>query len=625
MNRRFMVLSPGYLAIFTLCLGLAFELRFEFDVPAEYRKTLRDWLFVAIGLKMSVAWLIGDWKCSYRYTSVADIISLVSMVTVSNVILYAIGMIGINAQPIPRATLAIDWALALIAFGGIRVCMSYYADHIRLRLTGTTRDGKRSVILGADGNSIAIHRALKSVNSGYRVLAFVKETNEGSQLRANGIPVLSTVGSSWADIVRQLNVRHILIPGSVAGLTVRRIIEDCAGLDATVHVIPEVKQLVSGKFRIAMRDVTINDLLQREPTQINLDTIRRFVTGKRVLVTGGAGSIGSELCRQLLDLDPRTLTLIDQSELGMFEIESELVTSRTTSTNLSFHIADIRDRPSIQQIFENERPEIVFHAAAYKHVPLMERNPAEAIRNNVFGTKTIIDLAGEFHVDRFVLISSDKAVEPTSVMGATKLITEKCLQAATQTSPTMFMTVRFGNVLNSSGSVVSVFRKQIENGHPLTVTHPEMERFFLTIPEAVQLVLRAVAIGKTGDLLILDMGEPVKIVDLAKSVILLSGLRYPEDVDIVFTGMRPGEKLTEELYYEAEYISREKLDKITRIRPKLIAPEALEDQLTQLETAANSSPSDAARILWEVVGELNAGPQSKTEPATLPFKPRSVA
>jgi FlaA1/EpsC-like NDP-sugar epimerase len=347
--------------------------------------------------------------------------------------------------------------------------------------------------------------------------------------------------------------------------------------------------------------VEIADLLRREPAELDMGSIREYVTNRRVLVTGAAGSIGSELCRQILTFSPASLVLVDQSEYGIFQMEREFTHRADIPAELHLEIADVTDSIAIGRIFEEHKPHLVFHAAAYKHVPLMEKNPREAVRNNIGGTRTVVDIAVASDVERFVLISTDKAVAPSSVMGATKLIAEKYVQWASTRSSTEMVTVRFGNVLNSAGSVVPTFRRQIARGGPVTVTHPDMTRFFMTIPEAVQLVLQAGAVGRSGDVLILEMGEPVKILDLAKDMIALSGLKYKEDIDIVFTGIRPGEKLFEELFYPEEEGTKKVHDKIYRSSRDLTNLHQLKADVARLEAAVRDPQSNVGELLKEIV------------------------
>jgi FlaA1/EpsC-like NDP-sugar epimerase len=410
---------------------------------------------------------------------------------------------------------------------------------------------------------------------------------------------------------RRLNARHLLIPASVPGQQVRELIHALHETDIKAHVIPAVGEIVQGRYKLAIRDVTIEDLLRRPPAQLDREQIRSYIEGKRVLVTGGAGSIGSELCRQVLALRPESLMLLDQSEYGVFAMEQEFAASPVEGVDLRYVVGDILNRDALEKLVLEHRPHLVFHAAAYKHVPLMEANPREAIRNNVFGTRNLVDAADLAGAEALVLVSTDKAVRPTSVMGSTKLVAEKYLQAVAASSSVRLVTVRFGNVLNSMGSVVPTFRRQIEAGGPVTVTHPDMVRYFMTIPEAVQLVLQAGAIGDSGDLLILDMGEPVKIVDLARDMIELSGLKFPDDIDIVFTGMRPGEKLYEELFYESEMGFNKVHEKIFLAPRAAVGIFQARRDLQDLENALADTPQRAAKTLSRIVSAYVAGDDAK--------------
>jgi FlaA1/EpsC-like NDP-sugar epimerase len=391
-------------------------------------------------------------------------------------------------------------------------------------------------------------------------------------------------------------------------------VEHCARAGLQTHVIPQLDKIVDGRLEVKVRDVTISDLLRRDPAQLDMAGIRDYIADRRVLVTGGAGSIGSELCRQLLAFGPASLVLVDQSEFGVFSMQQELEGREELHDLLRLVVADVCDEEAMYQVLDQHRPEVVFHAAAYKHVPLMEDHPQEAIRNNVLGTKTILDLADHFGVEDFVLISTDKAVRPTSVMGATKLIAEKYLQGKSATSRTKMITVRFGNVLNSAGSVVPTFRRQIEAGGPITVTHPDIERYFMTIPEAVQLVLQAGAVGSTGEVLILEMGQPVRIVDLAKDMIHLSGLRYPDDIDITFTGLRPGEKLYEELFYDSEQGARRIRDKIYCAKREDTPFIEINNNVSYLASSARIGKREACSALWEVVAHYVADATTPAAP-----------
>jgi FlaA1/EpsC-like NDP-sugar epimerase len=423
-----------------------------------------------------------------------------------------------------------------------------------------------------------------------------------------GVETFDGSGDLQAIIV-QTRAEMVLLGSRLSGRTIREVSEVCRQAGVEAHVVPSVEEIPAGRFQLRLREITIDDLLRREPNQLDLQEIRESLAGRVVLVTGAAGSIGSEVCRQLLNFAPSKIVMLDQSEFGIFQLEQEFQElRRSVSTALppmEFLIEDITDEAALQRVFMVNRPAVVFHAAAYKHVPLMESNPQAAVRNNILGTKVLVDLADRFQVQRFVMISTDKAVRPTNVMGATKLIAEEYLFAVASRSRTRFITVRFGNVLNSAGSVVPTFRRQIELGGPVTVTDPEMQRYFMTIPEAVQLVLQSGAIGNGGDVLILDMGEPVRIVDLAKDMIRLSGQRYPEDIDIVFTGLRPGEKLYEELFYETEQNAVRVHEKIFRApRERRNSEDVVQRELLLLERHLGSSREELREVLWQVAGRV---------------------
>ena len=359
--------------------------------------------------------------------------------------------------------------------------------------------------------------------------------------------------TSFPQICREKNIEEIAIAmPSATAKQLRRVVQICEGAKVRFRTVPSVADIASGKYRVSqIRDVDINDLLGREAVQLDLDIIEQYLKDKIILVTGAGGSIGSEMCRQVCYFAPKLLLLLEQAENALFFIERELRSS-FPKVAMEFLICDITDKKRVEQIFEKFKPQVVIHAAAHKHVPLMEINPGEAIKNNVVGTSIVADAADKYGAGSFVMISTDKAVNPTSIMGSSKRIAEMYIQDLNKTSNTHFVTVRFGNVLGSNGSVVPVFKNQIAAGGPVTVTHPEMKRYFMTIPEASQLVLQAAAMGKGGEIFVLDMGEPVKIVDLAKELITLSGFRPGEDIEIVFTGIRPGEKLFEELSIKGE-------------------------------------------------------------------------
>lgn len=605
MKHRLAVILPAYFVLFGTCLYSALLLRFDFDLPEAFLEQFWTALPFVMGVKLLVCWLTGEWKRTFRYTTLEDVLHLSVGATLAAVLLFGLNATCLSAVPIPRSVIVIDWTLVILASGLLRSGIRLYLEMFRPLLRRERKE--RAVVYRpdhTDQNGLGILRALGS-NGSYRIVGFVDGSKTQRHSLLAGLPVLSTQ-TGWRKLKKTLGIKHVLIPSTVPGRKVRAIVESCAEAGLQSHVIPQVDEIVAGRLEVKVRDVTISDLLRREPAQLDMASIRDYVAGRRVMVTGGAGSIGSELCRQILSFAPASLVLIDQSEFGMFTIEQEFALRHGNRDDIHFAIADVCDEDAMYQIMDQHQPELVFHAAAYKHVPLMEDNPQEAIRNNIMGTKTVIDLADQFGVRDFVLISTDKAVRPSSVMGATKFLAEKYLQGKSTTSDTKMITVRFGNVLNSAGSVVPTFRRQIESGGPITVTHPDIERFFMTIPEAVQLVLQGGAAGSSGDVLILEMGQPVKIVDLAKDMIFLSGLRYPDDIDIEFTGLRPGEKLSEELFYESEQGARKIRDKIYCSAREYTPFIEVNSNVAHLENAARTGKQAAAIALWDVVSQYVA-------------------
>ncbi|NPA31298.1 MAG: polysaccharide biosynthesis protein, partial [Chloroflexi bacterium] len=423
-----------------------------------------------------------------------------------------------------------------------------------------------------------------------------------------GVPVWGPL-DRLPEAVRHLKVDEVLISmPSAPGAVVRKIIHACQEIGVAYRTIPALHEILSGQVLInQIRPVKVEDLLRREPVQLDLDSIASYLSGKVVLVTGAGGSIGSEIVRQVIRFKPRFMVLLGRGENSLYELEKE-IRFRWPDLPYALVVADVRDETRLRQIFQRFRPQIVFHAAAHKHVPLMEANPEEAILNNVFGTQNVVQAALDFGVERLVNISTDKAVNPTSVMGASKRVAEYIVQAAAaQARPEqVLVSVRFGNVLGSRGSVVPLFQEQIRRGGPVTVTHPEMRRYFMTIPEAAQLVLQAAGLGDNGAVYVLDMGEPVKIVDLARDLIRLSGFSE-EDIPIVFTGQRPGEKLFEELLTAEEGVTSSRHEKIFVARTPPVAREWLEPRLERLYQAARAGDAAAIRqVLQEMIPTYRA-------------------
>ncbi len=500
-------------------------------------------------MKVLIFYASGHYHGWWRYVTFSDLTALMRASVLSFVALAAADYF-VAFYHVPRGVLLLDGLLSIVVLGSLRA--SWRLAREQLRAVVNTHDSICALVVGTDDTTALLaHQIQSHAESKYRVRGLL-ETNGGSihGRRLGQIPVVGHVRDA-ASIAVERGIGHILmLSGALPGPQLRALMKACEEKGLELKIIPRVEDLFSGGRQVPIRDIEISDLLRREPVQLDTEAIGRLVKNRVIMVTGAGGSIGSEICRQIMSFHPKSLLLVGRGENRIFEIDREL-NQLDASTQIRTLIGDITDQPRMRQLFEAHRPEVVFHAAAHKHVPLMEQNVGEAIKNNVLGTKCLADLADEFEVDRFVMISTDKAVHPTSVMGASKHLAERYVHALSTESKTRFVVTRFGNVLGSAGSVVPIFQDQIRRGGPITVTHPDMTRFFMTIPEASQLVLQAASMGHGGEIFVLEMGEPVKIVDLAKDLISLSGL--PEGaIEITFTVMRPGEKLYEELYFEQE-------------------------------------------------------------------------
>jgi FlaA1/EpsC-like NDP-sugar epimerase len=542
-----------HLALFFIAYYLSFFLRFEFIIPDYYIDVFFRTVFIVMGVKFVVFAFFSVYKGSWRYIGFQDLVILGWASVVSSAVLGLIIYIFFVQQGFPRSILILDFILTIAVVGGVRFSSRMLRETLSLAISPDRETLKNVFILGAGDAGESLARELRKYsNLNYKVVAFIDDdvNKIGSQIY--GIPILGPI-SDLSTVASRYGVRDVFIAiPSASGETMRRIVTACEGANCTFKTIPSMDRLIDGRVTVTkLREIQIEDLLRREPVVLDSAAINRFLSGRAVLVTGAGGSIGSEICRQVLRFGPRSLVMVERGETALFEIENELKIA-AFGDKLFPYIADICERPRMEEIFRKHLPDVVFHAAAFKHVPMMELNVSEAVQNNVFGTKVVADLLLETGGEAFVLISTDKAVNPTSVMGATKRVSEMYIQGIQQDVGPKFLAVRFGNVLDSTGSVIPVFKRQIQEGGPITVTHPEMRRYFMTIPEAAQLVLQAASIGKGGEILILDMGEPIRIIDLAKDLVRLSGLRPDEDIAIIYTGIRQGEKLFEELRLDDE-------------------------------------------------------------------------
>lgn len=521
-------------------------------------------------IQFSSLFLVGAYSIIWRYVSIEDIKAFLKAAVISGIILLAVrfflSFTEFDRWQVPISVILIDTALAFGGLLGLRILRRFiYELSEKRNFIGSKKRLKRKATLLVGAGRIGAALAKEMIgraDAELDVKGFVDDDRNKRGGSVGGVKVLGTT-DDLARLIDELNIEQVVLAIDQAqGMEIRRILDVCRAIPVKARIVPSLNEIAHGRVNVTrIRDVQIEDLLGREPIQLDDKNLHEFLTGKVVMVTGAGGSIGSELIRQVTNYEPKLILLVERAEYLLFQIERELVKD-FSETNFLPLIADVCDEPRMREIFNQYKPEVIFHAAAHKHVPLMEANVNEAIKNNVFATKQLGELAGQFGTKDFVLISTDKAVNPTSVMGASKRIAEIALQGLNRIYPTNYMAVRFGNVLGSAGSVVPIFREQIYKGEPITVTDPKMTRYFMTIPEASQLVLQAGALGEGGEIFILDMGEPIKILDLAEDMIRLSGLKPYEDIDIIFTGIRKGEKLFEELEITGEDLLKTKHPKI---------------------------------------------------------------
>lgn len=597
---------------------LATMVRFDWSVPWVALKPLLVVMPYVVLLQYAFLSAFGITRFSWRYIGLRDAVRIfvaVGSVAVLLVLLrlaspglvedFPLARYGI----VPLGVLLGDFLLAFIGLTGVRALRRMFGERVASKQHQQGSETRvPTLLVGAgQGGVLVAQEIARRPDLGIRAVGFVDDDPVKQGAVIHGIKVLGKT-DDLARLSRQHGVTQTLITVSNApGTAIRSITEKCKEAGLTAKIVPGTYQIVGGRVNLSrIRAVAIEDLLRREQVRLDTESVADVIRAQPVMVTGAGGSIGSELCRQVAAYRPSHLVLVERCENNLFEIHSEL-RMRFPDLQVTPAIADITDVPRITQVFREHRPLIVFHAAAHKHVPMMEWNPAEAVKNNMLGTRIVADLADSLAVEKFVMISTDKAVNPTSIMGATKRAAEVYVQALSSNSATHFATVRFGNVLDSTGSVIPIFRRQIENGGPITVTHPEMTRYFMTIPEAVQLVTQAVALSEGGEIFILDMGQPVRIVDLAHDLIRLSGLEPDKDIEIRFTGVRPGEKLFEELSTASEGIQRTTHPKIfvgTYDSPGL---ERLRSEFDQVGRLCDSDPASFHGALERLVPEFKDG------------------
>jgi FlaA1/EpsC-like NDP-sugar epimerase len=610
-----------HIGVIALSLAAAFLLRFDFELPKSEIAILQQSLWIAVFVKIGVFLLARLHRGWWRFVGINDLLRVLFANVVASAGFAAVVLLGIGTA-FPRSIYIIDFVLCFLMTAGARFAVRLYIEGIRDRSSKT--GGKGLLIYGAGGAGRMLLREIRSNPSlGYDVIGFLDDDTKLRAAVLMNVRVLGT-GRDAADIVDRHNRRKrsrkieeiVIAMPSASGRQMREAVANCRAAGVTCKTIPGIGELLQGKVLSAqIRNVSLDDLLGREQVRLEEHRIHESIAGRSVLITGAGGSIGSELCRQAARFNPAKLIAFDQGETELFRIDLEL-REKYPSLCVVAEVGDIRDAERVEEVIRRHSVDSIFHAAAYKHVPMMEAHVIEAVKNNILGTWNLVKAACEYRVSNFLMISSDKAVNPTSIMGATKRIAELIVSADSDRGPqtTRFVSVRFGNVLGSNGSVVPVFQAQIAAGGPVTVTHPEVRRYFMSVREAVQLVLQASTMGKGSEIFVLDMGEMVRIIDLAKNMIRLAGLVPDEDIEIRVIGLRPGEKLYEELMTEGENILPTHHEKIKIFRGLQVDRGLLEAWLLQLELLLEKrDPTLVVNHLKELVPEYQ-GPRTPTSP-----------
>ena len=640
--RRLGLAATDALAV-ALALLAAYYLRFEFTL---YNFAQRQYVLVVgifILVRLLVYWAFRLYRGVLRYAGLGEMLAITGATIVGSVILFGLNLLyerlpvsNLLAEPLASYFSGIDprVPMAVVVFEGVLSLLGVAAVRFSRRIliyqvlniaeeSGAQRPRRLLIVGAGDLAETALRQINASPNRAWKPVAMIDDDAEKQGLRIHGVTVEGGL-SSISRTIRKHQVEEVLIAvRDISPERLRAIVSACTDANVRFQILPSVQDVMSGRVSLnQIRPVEIEDLLGRDPVRLTLDNNNNYVRGKMIMITGAGGSIGSELCRQLLTLQPKGIVMFGHGENSIYEITQEL--KRTVDGELIHPvIGDIRDEAKLRSVVQRHRPNIFFHAAAHKHVPLMEAHPEEAVKNNVIGTRNVAKLADESGAERFILISSDKAVRPTNVMGATKRLAEMIVFGMAKTSTTQFMAVRFGNVLGSRGSVVPLFRRQIAAGGPVTITSPDITRYFMTIPEAVSLVIQAGSLNQQRHLFLLDMGQPVRIVDLARNLIRLSGFEPDKEIKIEFTGLRPGEKLKEELLTAGENVKSTDIGKIFVTQPEDVDQEKLARQLAELELMAMENNGEAIKAkLPDLVPDY--GPEMPDAVETIPVQPAAV-
>ena len=580
---------------------IATFIRFEFVLQSRYLQDVMLQLPIFICLVLCFAMLFKLYNRIWRYAGTSEMLAIIASVALSTICWFGYSLL--IGSMLPRSIYVISGMLLLIFIGGSRLALrtyGYLSSKPKFAAMVTKAPLKNVLVIGAGDAGAVITREIERYhNDGRTVVGFIDDDKNKLHQRMFGVKVLGDRFTIKENIVKYDVDEIIIAMPSVQGDDLRQIIEICQRTKCKMKILPGVYEIINGDASVSkLRDVQIEDLLGREPIKLDDTAVSKYIKDKTVLITGAGGSIGSEICRQVARMQPKKMLLLGKGENSIYEINQELQGSFPEIKKVPI-IADVRDRERIKGIMDYFKPQVVFHAAAHKHVPLMEYQPIEAVKNNVLGTKVVAEEASAHNVETFVMISTDKAVNPTSVMGCTKRVAEMFVQSMNAVSKPRFVAVRFGNVLGSRGSVIPLFKKQIAKGGPVTVTHPDMKRYFMTIPEASQLVLQAGAMAKGGEVFVLDMGEPVKICDLAKDLITLSGLTPGVDIEIKYTGLRPGEKLFEELLSAEDGTEQTDHEKIFTARIKEVKKAKMDEYVDEL--LGHTQEDEVVKTLQKVV------------------------
>lgn len=581
-KQKFLTIFIDVILIITSIL-FSFYLRLDFKMSETALHSIRQLSMYLPVITVVFLALFKQYSNLLKFTGIDELIKIV-IANILSVLLFLLLNVLIIHLPIFRSFYIIYFLLSLFLISGSRISHRVF-ERLYCKFFKFGVAGKRVLIIGAgDAGAMTIKELQKNNYMQKIPVAVLDDDTTKHRKSIHGVPIVGLTRDIEKTVL-DYNISEIIISmPSAKKSKIKEVIGHCKNTNCKIKTLPGVSQLIDGKVDIKrMRDVQIEDLLGRDSVHINMNNIKNFISNKTVLVTGGGGSIGSELCRQIATYGPAKLLILDIYENGAYDIQQELLRKYKAKLNLEIIIASVRDTERMRRIFENYKPQLLFHAAAHKHVPIMEKNPFEAVKNNIFGTLNCVNFANEFNLEKFVLVSTDKAVNPTNIMGATKRVCELVCQTTNKVSKTDFVAVRFGNVLGSNGSVIPLFKKQLEEGGPITVTHPDIIRYFMTIPEAVQLILQAGAFAQGGEIFVLDMGEPVKINELAKDFIKLSGFELGTDMEIVYSGLRPGEKLYEELLMAEEGLSNTIHQKIFIGKPTQLNPDLLFRQIEALK------------------------------------------